>query len=74
MEEVKYGTAQFESEDKSIKVWLQLRDGIYYVRWNSEPEITVTEDYIKSITNNELYYISQLTMLISELDEENGDD
>lgn len=74
MEEIKYGTAQFEAEDGKMKVWLQLRNGTYFVKWNNGDEVKVTEDYIKSISCNELYYISQLTMLISDLDEDNGND
>lgn len=73
MKEQKYGTAQFEAEDKSIKVWLQLRNGVYFVKWNDGDEKEITEDYIKTITTNELYYISQLTTLIDELDEESQD-
>lgn len=70
MEEVKYGTAQFEADDESIKVWLQYRDGVYFVRWNDEEEIEVTEQYISTITKTELFYISQLTLMIDNLDDD----
>ena len=57
----------------SIKVWLQLRNGVYFVKWNDGEEKEITEAYIKTITTNELYYISQLTTLIDELDKDSQD-
>ncbi|MFZ6195849.1 hypothetical protein ACO0FP_26715 [Klebsiella pneumoniae] len=69
-DEVKYRTSQFEADDGSIKVWLQRRDGVYFVRWNDGDEVEVTDTYIASITKVELFYISQLTLLIDNLDTE----
>ncbi|ELZ1905919.1 TPA: hypothetical protein ACIU15_003966 [Yersinia enterocolitica] len=67
--ELKYGTAMFiADEPDNIKVWLQHREGIYFVRWNDEPEIEITEDYLISLEPEDVFYISQLTLMIDELD------
>lgn len=67
--ELKYGTAMFiADEPDNIKVWLQRRYGIYFVRWNDEPEIEITEDYLISLEPEDVFYISQLTLMIDELD------
>ncbi|HGI5914341.1 TPA: hypothetical protein ACJTCA_004135 [Yersinia enterocolitica] len=67
--ELKYGTAMFiADEPDNIKVWLQRREGIYFVRWNDEPEIEITEDYLISLEPEDIFYISQLTLMIDELD------
>ncbi|HDV7148664.1 TPA: hypothetical protein RJ113_003991 [Yersinia enterocolitica] len=73
--ELKYGTAMFiADEPDNIKVWLQLRDGIYFVRWNDEPEIEITEGYLISLEPEDVFYISQLTLMIDELDNPETED
>lgn len=61
-------SAYFESEDGTVKVLLQKRDGELYVTWNDQQETHVSESYVKTLSVTEVYYIGQLSLMIDELE------